>query len=84
MDTSGADLLTIEAWNILLQADFPARWQSAFQDVIGLLADGAGTADLFCRILTSVDEDVISLEIPRHAATVICRSKALVIDGNGD
>ena len=49
------------------QVEFPSRWQSAFQDVIGLLADGEGTADMFCRVLTAVDEDIISLEIPRSA-----------------
>ena len=50
------------------QAEFPEAWPAAFQDCIALLADGAGAADMFCRILTSVDEDVISLEIPRWAA----------------
>ncbi len=45
--------------------EFPSPWQGAFQDVIGLLADGEGTADMFCRVLTAVDEDVISLDIPR-------------------
>ena len=47
------------------QVEFPTPWQSAFQDIIGLLADGEGAADMFCRVLTAVDEDVISLEIPR-------------------
>ena len=47
------------------QVEFPTPWQSAFQDIIGLLADGEGAADMFCRMLTAVDEDVISLEIPR-------------------
>ena len=54
------------------QVEFPARWQSAFQDLIGLLADGEGTADMFCRVLTAVDEDVISLEIPRSASRCAC------------
>ena len=58
------------------QVEFPSRWQSAFQDVIGLLADGEGTADMFCRILTAVDEDVISLDIPRSGfrQTPLCTS----------
>lgn len=54
-----------------MQADFPVSWHTAFQDIISLLADGAGTADMFCRILTSVDEDIISLEIPRSAHSTI-------------
>lgn len=54
-----------------MQAEFPVSWHTAFQDIISLLADGAGTADMFCRILTSVDEDIISLEIPRSAHSTL-------------
>ena len=49
------------------QAEFPSRWQTGFQDIIALLSDGEGTADMFCRLLTAVDEDIISLDIPRSA-----------------
>lgn len=41
--------------------DFKEQWRV----LVGLLGEGAGAADMFCRILVAVDEDVISLDIPR-------------------
>jgi hypothetical protein len=43
------------------QADFQEQWQV----LVGMLGEGAGAADMFCRILVAIDEDVISLDIPR-------------------
>ncbi len=43
------------------QADFQEQWQV----LVGMLGEGSGAADMFCRILVSIDEDVISLDIPR-------------------
>ena len=43
------------------QMDFQAQWRV----LAGLLGEGAGAADMFCRVLTALDEDVISLDIPR-------------------
>lgn len=46
---------------IWAQADFQEQWQV----LVGMLGEGAGAADMFCRILVAIDEDVISLDIPR-------------------
>lgn len=51
-----------------MQADYPERWPTFFQDVLAQLPQGAHVADMFLRILSSVDEDVISLDIPRSEA----------------
>ena len=41
--------------------DFQAQWQV----LTGLLGGGPGAADMFCRVLVAIDEDIISLDIPR-------------------
>jgi hypothetical protein len=33
------------------------------------MAQGDGVVDMFCRILLSVDEDIVSLDIPRWVPT---------------
>ncbi|KAI7842372.1 hypothetical protein COHA_004011 [Chlorella ohadii] len=47
--------------------EYPDQWPSFFQDLLGTLAQGAAAVDLFCRILVSVDQDIISLDVPRSA-----------------
>lgn len=47
--------------------EYPDVWPTFFHDVIGILGQGTGAVDLFCRILVAVDEDIISLEVPRSA-----------------
>ncbi len=41
--------------------DFQEQWQV----LVGMLGEGSGAADMFCRILVAMDEDIISLDIPR-------------------
>ena len=48
-----------------LQFEYPTSWPTFFQDLIGALAQGEGIVDMFCRILVAVDEDIVSLDIPR-------------------
>lgn len=43
------------------QMDFKNQWRV----LVGMLGDGSGAADMFCRILVALDEDIISLDIPR-------------------
>jgi len=50
------------------QAEYPARWPSAFRDLIAAAERSAPSADFFLRVLVSLDEDVISLDIPRSEA----------------
>ena len=44
-----------------MQMDFRGQWAM----LMGILPDGAGAADMLCRILVAIDEDIVSLEIPR-------------------
>ena len=47
--------------------EYPDRWPTFFQDLLGTLGQGREAVDLFCRILVAVDDDIISLEVPRSA-----------------
>ncbi len=44
-----------------MQMDFKGQWAM----LMSILADGAGAADMLCRILVAIDEDIVSLDIPR-------------------
>lgn len=50
---------------LLLQFEYPGTWPRFFQDLIGAMSQGEGIVDMFCRILVAVDEDIVSLDIPR-------------------
>jgi exportin-T len=49
----------------VVKCEYPAVWPSFFRELVAAAASGPGLADMFVRILVSVDEDVISLDIPR-------------------
>ena len=50
----------------VLLFEYPTTWPRFFQDLIAAMkAMGEGLVDMFCRILVSVDEDLVSLDIPR-------------------
>lgn len=49
----------------LPQFEFPVTWPRFFQDLVGVLVLGEGMVDMFCRIMTAVDEDLVTLDIPR-------------------
>lgn len=50
----------------VLLFEYPSTWPRFFQDLISAMkAMGEGLVDMFCRILVSVDEDLVSLDIPR-------------------
>ena len=44
------------------QLDFQAQW-AALMALLG--SGGAGAADMLCRVLVAIDEDIVSLDIPR-------------------
>lgn len=50
---------------ILICIDYPSGWPSVFLDLLGFLAKGPGVVDMFCRVLNTLDEEVISLDYPR-------------------
>lgn len=47
--------------------EYPDQWPSFFQDLLGTLGQGPAAVDLFCRVLVSVDEDIVTLDVPRSA-----------------
>lgn len=49
----------------MLQEQYPAGWPSVFRELIQMAQDDQGAVDMLCRILTSIDEDIITLEVPR-------------------
>ncbi|GIL47531.1 hypothetical protein Vafri_4333, partial [Volvox africanus] len=49
----------------VLQYEYPGCWPTFFHDLIAAMAQGEGVVDMFCRVLLSVDEDIVSLDIPR-------------------
>lgn len=49
----------------IVQLEYPSAWPDFFRDLIRAASQGPGLVDMFCRIMVSVDEDIISLDIPR-------------------
>lgn len=49
-------------------AEYPATWPTFFTDVLASLNERQLSIDCFSRILISIHEDIISLEVPRSAA----------------
>jgi len=47
--------------------EYPNTWPTFFQDVLGSLRESSSSIDFFSRILISVHEDIISLDLPRSA-----------------
>ena len=52
------------------QFEFPVTWPRFFQDLVGVLVLGEGMVDMFCRIMPAVDEDLVTLDIPRYELSV--------------
>ncbi|WIA12173.1 hypothetical protein OEZ85_012245 [Tetradesmus obliquus] len=51
----------------VVKREYPALWPSFFRELVAAAGSGPGLADMFGRIMVAVDEDVISLDIPRSA-----------------
>ncbi len=51
-----------------MQNEFPKHWPTFFDELLAMLSKGHRAVDMFCRIMNSIDEDVISLDIFRYAA----------------
>jgi exportin-T len=47
--------------------EYPDEWPTFFTDVLGSMTENPGSIDCFSRILISIHEDIISLEVPRSA-----------------
>ena len=48
-----------------MQVEYPKEWPSFFQDLITTLSEGPEAVDMFSRVLTAIDQDVVSREISR-------------------
>lgn len=55
---------------ILIYIDYPSEWPSVFLDMLNHLSKGPVVVDMFCRILNTLDEEVISLDFPRTAEEI--------------
>lgn len=54
------------------QESYPQDWPSFFPELIALAGEGAGAVDMFCRILLALDDDIISLDVPRCVYACAC------------
>ncbi|KAK9827309.1 hypothetical protein WJX81_002974 [Elliptochloris bilobata] len=54
----------------IVQVEFPEQWPTFFTELVALLGGGEGPVDMFCRVLVAIDEDVVSLDIPRSPGGV--------------
>lgn len=48
--------------------EYPGTWPTFFADILGALNESRLSIDCFSRIMISIHEDIISLEVPRSAA----------------
>eukprot|EP00879_Flechtneria_rotunda_P017634 GHRR01018485.1.p1 GENE.GHRR01018485.1~~GHRR01018485.1.p1 ORF type:complete len:825 (+),score=308.84 GHRR01018485.1:604-3078(+) len=51
----------------IVKREYPRVWPNFFIELVAAAGTGPGLADMFVRIMVAVDEDVISLDIPRSA-----------------
>lgn len=49
----------------LIYFEYPLIWSSVFIDFLPHLSKGTAVIDMFCRILNSLDDELISLDYPR-------------------
>lgn len=61
----GIAYYTVSNEGHVLQNEYPHKWPSFWTDLLGMLPEGPGVVDMFCRILIAIDDDVISLDIAR-------------------
>lgn len=52
---------------MLVAADYPERWPSAFDELIGVLAGDASTLELLMRILLVIQEEVVAPRVTRSS-----------------
>lgn len=60
---------------VLLRKSFPDRWPSAFSDLLLLAPMSSLCLDFFLRILSALDDEVISLEFQRSPEEIALASK---------
>eukprot|EP00882_Tetradesmus_deserticola_P029784 GHRQ01033390.1.p1 GENE.GHRQ01033390.1~~GHRQ01033390.1.p1 ORF type:complete len:202 (+),score=53.51 GHRQ01033390.1:676-1281(+) len=56
----------------IVKREYPVLWPGFFRELVAAAGSGPGLADMFARIMVAVDEDVISLDIPRWVGGCCC------------
>ncbi|KAH7655403.1 exportin-T protein [Dioscorea alata] len=54
---------------------YPHSWPTPFVDLLPRLADGPHAVDMFLRLLSSLDDDLLSQDYPRDAAATAAASR---------
>ncbi|KAH7291557.1 hypothetical protein KP509_29G021800 [Ceratopteris richardii] len=60
---------------ILICIDYPSGWSSVFLDLLSFLSKGPGVLDMFCRVMNTLDEEVISLDYSRKPEEVLIATR---------
>jgi len=55
---------------IFFKATYPQEWPTFFTDILSYLHLGPSLIDIFLRIMRSIDEEVVSNEVPRNTTEV--------------
>ncbi|KAM0952505.1 putative armadillo-like helical, exportin-1/Importin-beta, exportin-T [Dioscorea sansibarensis] len=59
----------------LITLHYPHSWPTPFVDLLHRLADGPHAVDMFLRLLSSLDDDLLSQDYPRDAAATAAASR---------
>ncbi|KZV37962.1 exportin-T [Dorcoceras hygrometricum] len=54
----------------LIYFEYPLIWPSVFIDFLPNLSKGTAVIDMFCRVLTALDDEIISFDYPRSGEDV--------------
>ncbi|CAN1827329.1 PSD [Linum perenne] len=59
----------------LIYLEYPSVWPSVFVDMLPKLSKGAPVIDMFCRVLNSLDDELISLDYTRSSEEMSVASR---------
>lgn len=63
----------------IVKREYPTLWPGFFRELVAAASSGPGLADMFVRIMIAVDEDVISLDIPRWGFMLLGNQQATAV-----
>ena len=65
-----------QLFSLAFVTDFPSRWASFVNDLLGSLSAGEAAVDIYLRIMMAIDSEVVAREIAHtpevHSATRDC------------
>ncbi|TYZ59593.1 hypothetical protein PybrP1_002323 [[Pythium] brassicae (nom. inval.)] len=53
---------------LLIKRDYPARWPSAFAELLALLPQGAAMVEMYFRVLVAINEEIVEFDAQRSPA----------------